>query len=123
VWTRVREALAANSPPEEWAEVCHDLEVVSVIDRSVQKGRTVELLAEERSEEESFKGVMAVGGCLTLVAGLLMLLLAATIEGLQLPIRNWPAWRLWPVYVLLPVLAFLLLQTLQVIVKPKRPGP
>jgi hypothetical protein len=119
VWQRIRESLVSNVAPSEWGNVCRDLEVVSVIDRSVQKGRTVELLAEERGEGESFKGVMAVGGCLTLLAVLGVILLAATVEGLHLPIRNWPAWRLWPVFVLLPVLAFLLLQTLQVFVRPK----
>jgi hypothetical protein len=123
-WTNIRERLAHREPTTDWSAVCHDLEVVSSIDRSIQKGRTIELLAEERSEEESFKGVMAVGGCLTLTAVLLVILLAAVVEGLHLPMRNWPVWRLWPVFILVPVLVFLLLQTLQVLVKPKagRPG-
>jgi len=123
VWARAREMISSREAPADWAEVCHDLEVVSVIDRSVQKGRTIELFGEERSEAESFKGVMAVGGCLTLVAVLGVILLAAAVEGLHLPLRNWPVWQLWPVFILLPVLLFLLLQTLQVLVTPKSARP
>ena len=123
VWRRVRETLQSGAAPADWADVCRDLEAVSVIDRSVQKGRTIELLGEERSEAETFKGVMAVGGCLTLLAVLGMILLAAAVEGLHLPLRNWLVWRLWPVFILLPVLFFLLLQTLQVFVTPKSGRP
>lgn len=122
VWSRVADLLSEGTTPDDWADVCRDLEAASVVDRSVQRGRTVELLGEQRGEEESFKGVMAVGGCLTLMLVLTALLVAATVEGLQLPLRDWPAWQWWPVFVLVPVLVFLLLQTLQVLVKPSHNG-
>jgi hypothetical protein len=72
---------------------------------------------EEHTEEESFKGVMAMGGCLLLVMALGVLFIAVVVEGLRLPIRTWPLWRLWPFYLLVPIVAFLLLQLLQLVVK------
>ena len=60
------------------------------------RGRTIELFAEEHTEEESFKGIMAMGGCLLLVMALGVLVVAVIVEGLRLPMRSWPLWRLCP---------------------------
>ena len=54
-------------------------------DRSLARGRTIELFNEEHTEEESFKGVMAMGGCLLLVMALGVLFVAVVVEGLRLP--------------------------------------
>ena len=87
------------------------------MDRSLLRGRTIELFNEEPTEEQSFKGVMAMGGCLTLMASFGVLLLVALVEALQLPIRGWLIWRLWPVYLLTPLAVFLLMQLLQLAIK------
>ncbi|HEX5105181.1 MAG TPA: hypothetical protein VFV87_15280, partial [Pirellulaceae bacterium] len=42
---------------------------------------------------------------------------ATIVEGLRLPLRDWPAWKYWPIYLLVPVVVFLLLQLLQLAVK------
>jgi hypothetical protein len=65
---------------------------------------------------------MAMGGCLLLVGALGVVLLAAIVEGLRLPVRDWAVWRFWPVYLLAPFGVFLVLLLLQLVVKKETPG-
>jgi hypothetical protein len=102
---------------EEWLGACRDQEVAEAVDRSLARGRTIELFGEEHTEEDSFKGVMAVGGCLLLVMALGVVCIATIVEGLRLPMRDWMIWQYWPIYLLVPVVVFLLLQLLQLAVK------
>ena len=106
-----------TTPTTSWLDACRDVEVASSVDRSLQRGRAVEFFGEEHSEEQSFKGVMAVGGCLLLSVVLVGLMIAATVEGLQLPLRESRFWKAWPIYLLVPIALFLLLQLLQVVAR------
>ena len=106
-----------------WIDACHDLEAASVIDRSLEKGRAIALYADEVSEEQSFKGVMAVGGCLVLAATLAALFVVVIVESLQLEVRRAPLWRAWPVILVTPILTFLLLQTLKGVARKRPKGP
>jgi hypothetical protein len=99
-----------------WLAACRDQEAAETIDRSLARGRTIELYGEQHTEEASFKGVMAMGGCLLLVLALAMVLIAAIVEGLQLPLRNWAIWQAWPFFLLAPIGLFLLLQLFQLAV-------
>jgi hypothetical protein len=110
-------ATGAEHQGAPWLAACRDQEAAEAVDRSLARGRTIELFNEEHTEEESFKGVMAMGGCLLLVMALGVLFIAVVVEGLRLPMRTWPLWRLWPFYLLVPIVAFLLLQLLQLVVK------
>jgi hypothetical protein len=111
-------AMAEARPDDDaWLAVCRDQEAAEAVDRSLARGRTIELFNEEHTEEESFKGVMAMGGCLLLMMALGVLFIAVVVEGLRLPMRTWPLWRLWPFYLLVPIVAFLLLQLLQLVVR------
>jgi len=115
---QLKHAAAGEVPDEDaWLAVCRDQEAAEAIDRSLARGRTIELFNESHSEEQSFKGVMAMGGCLLLLAALLIVFLVVLVESLQLPIRSLLIWRLWPVYLLVPIVVFLLLQFLQLAVK------
>jgi hypothetical protein len=114
--------LATRSSGQEagdgaWLAACRDQEVAEAVDRSLARGRTIELFNEQHTEEESFKGVMAMGGCLLLSATLVMVFVVALVEGLQLPLREMGFWQAWPLYVLLPLGVFLLLQLLGFAVK------
>jgi len=100
-----------------WLDACRDVEVAEGVDRSLARGRAVEFFGEVHSEEQSFKGVMAVGGCLMLSVACVAVLIAAAVEGLQLPLRESPFWRAWPFYLLVPIVLFLLLQLLQGVAK------
>jgi hypothetical protein len=108
-----------------WIDTCRDLEAASVIDRSLEKGRAIPLYTDEVSEEQSFKGVMAVGGCLVLAATLAGLFVVVVVEALQLELRRSPLWRAWPVFLVTPIVVFLLLQTLKSVARkrPKEPLP
>lgn len=110
-----------ESPEEsDWLSACRDQEVAEAVDRSLSRGRTIELFNEDHTEEQSFKGVMAMWGCLLLVGALAALFLIVVVESLQLPIRSFLVWRLWPVYLLVPIVIFLLLQFLQLAVKREK---
>jgi hypothetical protein len=100
------------SPEWDWLDACRDQEVAEAIDRSLLKGRTVELLSEEPTQAGSFKGVMAIGGCLMLFLALLGVLGATLVEGLGLPLRDWAVWQFWPVFLVAPLALFLVLQLL-----------
>ena len=105
----------------DWLDACRDQEAAEAIDRSLTRGRTIELFGEEHTEEESFKGIMAMGGCLLLVGALGVVFVATIVEGLRLPLRDWAVWRYWPIYLLAPIAVFLMLQLLQLVVKKDSP--
>lgn len=117
---------AADREETQWLDACHAVEAASVIDRSLSKGRAIDLFTDRPSEEQSFKGVMAVWGCLLLAITLLGVFVVVLVEALQLDIRRWPAWRLWPLFLVAPILIFLLAQSLHVVarrkVKPEAAG-
>ena len=118
ILSRLQKALDQPELAEgQWLNACRDQEVAEAVDRSLARGRTIELFGEEHTEEDSFKGVMAVGGCLLLVMALGVVFVATVVEGLRLPLRDWQVWKYWPIYLLVPVVVFLLLQLLQVFIK------
>jgi predicted dehydrogenase len=117
---QLREAIATPANAESWDQVCRDLEVADMIDHSLRRSRTIELYDDEVSERGTFKGMMAAGGCFLLLFAMFVLFMVSVVEGLQAPFRNHFLWRLWPVYLLAPILIFLLLQLLQLAIsKPK----
>jgi predicted dehydrogenase len=113
-------AAAIETPVRDadaWLSACRDQEAAEAVDRSLQRGRTIELYNEPHTEDASFKGIMSMGGCVLLLGVLVIVILAALVEGLQLPARNWPLWRLWPLYLLVSIVAFLLLQLFKLAVR------
>lgn len=107
-----------------WLDQCRDLEILEAIDRSLVKGRSVAVHAEETSEADAFKGTMASAGCLVLMFVLLVLMGVLLVEGLQLPIRNYAIWRYWPGGLVVCIVIFLLMQSLGVLVRsPREPHP
>jgi hypothetical protein len=103
-----------------WQDACRDVELASTVERSLARGRTIELYDEEISEEATFKGMMAVGGCGLLLLALLAVVVAATVEGLHLPFREHPLWRIWPAYLLAPAVIFLALQFLRLVFRDRK---
>lgn len=102
---------------EAWLEACRSLETLAAVEKSLQRGRTIELSQAEQTEEHAFKGVMASAGCLLLMLTLCALFVVALVEGLQLPLRNSMIWRLWPLALVIPLAGFLGLQFLQTVIK------
>jgi hypothetical protein len=117
-------------PLFHWAHACRACELAEAAERSVTRGRTIELHLETHSEEETFKGLMAAGGCLLVIAALFGLFIASLIGGFQLPsiaereanpkpedAPSLSLWlRIWPVY---PLLLFLALQLLRLVFRKK----
>lgn len=100
-----------------WIEACRAQEVVDTIPRCLARNKTIELYNEEHTEENAFKGVMAVGGCLIMMLGLLMLLVIAIVEGLQLPLHQYTLWSAWPLYFCAAFGFFLFLQLLRFVAR------
>ena len=99
----------------KWNDACRDIEVSEAIRDSLRRQRTIELHYGEHSEEATFMGLMAIGGCGLLVLAPLLLLVAGIVEGLQLPFREHPLWRIWPLYLLAALAVFLLLQVFKLV--------
>lgn len=113
-----------------WFDACRDLEIADHVAASLRRKRTIEIRRDGNPEENAFKGIMSVGGCLILLVCLLVILVFAVVEGFRMPLLTSPAevlemrdqekprwhilWRLWPVY---PLLAFLALQALLAVAK------
>ena len=118
----------------EWESVCHDLDAVEQIERSLRRKRTIEFRRDAQNEEGAFKGIMSAGGCVVLMLALLLLMIFAVVEGFRMPLidaeavrasgepvhRTHVLLRLWPVY---PLAAFLLLQFLVFVAKKPKANP
>jgi myo-inositol 2-dehydrogenase/D-chiro-inositol 1-dehydrogenase len=98
-------AAIESSDDRLWREALADLELVEAVERSVRRGRTVELFHEEASEQGTFHGVMAAGGCLLMMLAI-GLAIVATVFG---KFRFWLA-NFWPYALLLVLSMFLLMQ-------------
>ena len=110
-----------------WLDSCRELDFVYSMQKSLRRGRTIELQTQPASEEQNFKGVMASWGCLLLMATVAVFFGLALFDGFTLPFRDDamdvrdaanppprnPLWiRLWPFYIFA---VFILLQCLQLV--------
>jgi predicted dehydrogenase len=120
---RLAAAIAGESVEPTWTEAARTIELADTIDRSLSKGRTIDLHNEEFSDIGTFKGTMASIGCGLLMLGLLLIVVVAIahtfaknagwVQGAEV-LAKWP-------YLLLAVLAiFLLLQLFLLIGKPRQ---
>lgn len=116
-WTNVSDTMqrGARWNGTSWTAICRALEVVDAVERSIKRRRTIELYHEQITEHDTFKSMMAAGGCGMLLWVLALLGLAAVVEGLQLPFRDSIVWRLWPIALAGPLAVFLGLQLFQVV--------
>jgi hypothetical protein len=98
-----------------WREALADLELVEAVERSMRKGRTVELFHEEASEEGTFHGVMAAGGCLLMMLAIGLAITATVFGRFRFQIAN-----LWPYALLVLLGAFLIMQFLKLVFPPEK---
>lgn len=98
-----------------WREALADLELVEAVERSMRKGRTVELFHEEASEQGTFHGMMAAGGCALMCLAIGLAIVATVFGRFRFVIANY-----WP-YALLFALGFFLLLQLLKLVFPTKP--
>lgn len=89
VFEELEQAISQESAPRiTWLDACRAVEAAEAIDRSLGRGRTIELYNEEHSEESSFKGIMAAGGCLILLATLAIFIGAGVLTVLLPPAKG-----------------------------------
>ena len=107
-----------HMPTAYWLDACRTMELADAAEHSLQRGRTIELHYDTPSEQATFKGVMSGVGCLLLMVGLVLLVVATTAVNAGVPLADY-----WP-YILLGVLVvFLLLQCLRLVFPGERPPP
>lgn len=79
-----------------WEHACRAMELADAIEPSARRGKTIQLFHEEHSEANTFKSVMAAGGCLSLLAILALIPFLAVLDrvikslGIEIGIRNLP---------------------------------
>lgn len=99
---------AAASP--DWVDASRAIELSETIDRSLAKGRTIELYYEDYTEQGTFKGTMASVGCGLLMLTLGLLVFVALAEQMGLPFLKY-----WPHVVVGGLAVFLLAQLLMLV--------
>jgi predicted dehydrogenase len=108
-------AVANEEADSNWNDAARTVELADAIDRSLAKGRTIDLHHEEFSDVGTFKGTMASAGCGLLAVGLILVVFVAFVHTLAAQ-AGWN--RLarmldgWPYLVLVVFGVFLLLQLL-----------
>lgn len=108
-------AIAGAEVHPDWTEASRCVELAETIDRSLARGRTIDLHREEFSDIGTFKGTMASIGCGLLLAAMVIIFLAAALRTIAVDAgfhRLANVLGLWP-YALLAVLGiYLVLQFL-----------
>jgi hypothetical protein len=97
-WNSIEESLrdlaaALQGEPcqPDLVDAARSIELAETIDRSLVKGRTIELYFEEYTEEGTFKGTMTSVGCGLLLLSIFLLGAVAIGEQMGLPyVRMWP---------------------------------
>lgn len=104
-------AIAGKQAKPDWVDACRDVELSETIERSLRKGRNVDLHYEEYTEEGTFKGLMTSLGCGLLMGGLALVVAVALVENVARALkRPIPLVDRWP-YLLVGLLGvFLLMQ-------------
>jgi hypothetical protein len=105
--------LAGQPVRPNWLDAARSVELTEAVERSLARGRTIELYDEEVSEQATFKGIMSAAGCLLLLLGLVSLVIAAVAAKLGV------AWAGYWLYVLCGLFGlFLLLQLFKLVFPP-----
>ena len=69
----------------QWEDGCRALDLAEIASESVRRQKTLPVSNERPTEEDTFKGMMAAGGCLIIMVLPFILLLVALVDGLQIP--------------------------------------
>ena len=103
-------AIGGAAPSPDWVDASRAIELTETIDRSLAKGRTIELYYEDYTEQGTFKGTMASVGCGLLMLTLGLLVFVALAEQMGLPFLKY-----WPHVVVGGLAVFLLAQLLMLV--------
>ena len=118
---RLHDAISGQTVDPDWIDACRDAEILDAVTDSLRRGRNIDMRLDEPSEHSTFKGIMAALGCGLMLTTGVVLLLVLIVEGLRLPFRDSIVWGIWPLYVLAPLVIFLLLQFLKLVFPQQSP--
>lgn len=107
----------------DWSDACQSLEIADCALESLERGKTIPVNHEPPSEQKTFKGMMAIGGCGFLIATILVLVVAAAADGLGLRFKRWSVgiWLMGGIFAL--AIAFLLVQFIAFLFRPRESKP
>lgn len=106
-------ALAGHPLQPTWLDACRGMELADAVERSLQRGRAIDMHYGEHNEAETFKAVMSGAGCLLLVLALAVLLFGTLARGLGLKAAD-----VWPYALAGLLVVFLLAQALRFVFPP-----
>jgi myo-inositol 2-dehydrogenase/D-chiro-inositol 1-dehydrogenase len=90
-YQNLQQACAGEPISPDLLDAARASELAATIPRSLKRRRTIELHLEDHTEENTFKGMMAAGGCLLLMVAPLVLLVAALLDKAGVPfVGIWP---------------------------------
>ncbi len=119
------DAINGESPALDWPEAARSVELAETIDRSLAKGRTIELHNEEFTDIGTFKGTMTSVGCGLLLAGLIAVFSLGIVEAVARHL-GFPAvadaLRFWPYWLAGLLVVFLFLQLVLKLAAPSEPA-
>ena len=81
----IRAALAGECHAPTWEDAFRALDLADLACESVRRGKTLPVSNERLTDEDTFKSMMAAGGCLILSVLPFLLLLVSVIDGLEIP--------------------------------------
>ncbi len=103
-------ALAGQAISPHWVDGCRGVELADTIERSLHKGRVIELHFEDHTEQGTFKGTMTSLGCAIMLGALGLMLFAAVAGKLGFAIAQY-----WHFMLLGVLILFLALQSLRLV--------
>jgi hypothetical protein len=122
VWGGTTELLDRFSGPQphpltsrDWEDACRAVELVDAVEQSCRRGKTICLTNEQPSQESTFKGVMAAGGCMLLLGLLGFMFLLQAMHIMRPGISEWAGWStIWRL-LFITLFGFLALQLLRLV--------
>lgn len=85
---QIDQGMQGIEPPPTWEDAVRCMDLADVASESVRRGKTLSINNERLTEEDTFKGMMAAGGCLILLVLPLILLMVTLVDGLRIPISK-----------------------------------
>jgi myo-inositol 2-dehydrogenase/D-chiro-inositol 1-dehydrogenase len=105
---QLERAISGEPVEPTWHDAARCLELTECVERSLARGKTIELHFENYTEQGAFKGTMSALGCGLLMLGLLLLVVAAVVNrGLVGGAVIWGLLALLGTFLALQLLGFL----------------
>ncbi len=82
---QIETGLDGNAAFPNWEDAYRAIDLADTASESVRRGKTLPISNARLTEEDTFKSLMAAGGCLIVLVLPFLLLLVSLVDGLQLP--------------------------------------